>query len=66
MNLVERGGQRGGSANARSILEWGDEEEEPSEDAVRSAVKKKLDDILPKVARVPTVLQPLLAHVPTS
>jgi hypothetical protein len=48
------------------ILEWGDEEEEPSEDAVRSAVKKKLDDILLKVARVPTVLQPLLAHVPTS
>jgi len=42
------------------ILEWKDREEEPSADEVRSAVKKKLDAVLPKVAGVPQVLKKLL------
>ncbi len=48
------------------ILQWNDEGDEPSEDLVRSAVKKKLDDVFPKIAGVPSILKPLLAPPLTS
>jgi hypothetical protein len=47
------------------ILQWSDEGEEPSEELVRSAVKKKLDDVFPKIAGVPAILKPLLADLTT-
>lgn len=40
------------------VLEWG-EEDEPGPEAIRSAVKKKLDDVYPKLDGVPAVLKPL-------
>jgi hypothetical protein len=47
------------------LLQWSDDEDEPSEDAIRAAVKKKLDDVYPKIAAVPKLLEPLVAELPT-
>jgi len=48
------------------ILQWSDEGEEPSEELVRSAVKKKLDEVIPKITGVPSILRPLLAGLATT
>ena len=40
------------SGRERIIAEW-DEDDEPEPDAIRAAVKKKLDEIYPKLADVP-------------
>lgn len=41
------------------VLKW-DEDEEPDSDSIRAAVKKKLDEVFPKLEGVPLVLRPLL------
>ncbi len=40
------------------ILKW-DEDHEPEADSIRIAVKKKLDEVFPKIEGVPLVLKPL-------
>jgi hypothetical protein len=40
------------------VLKW-NEDGEPKSDEIRSAVKKKFDDVYPKLERVPSVLKPL-------
>ncbi len=45
------------------LLQWSDDENEPSEDLIRATVKKKLDDVFPKIAAVPKLLEPLLAEL---
>jgi NADH:ubiquinone oxidoreductase subunit len=45
------------------VLQWNDEVDEPSEDLVRTAVNKKLDDVFSKIAGVPSILKPLLADL---
>jgi len=40
------------------VLKW-DEDDEPDSDSIRVAVKKKLDEVFPKLEGVPLVLKPL-------
>ena len=40
------------------VLKW-NEDDEPDPDAIRAAVKKKLDEVFPKLEGVPLVLKPL-------
>ncbi len=40
------------------IIRWS-EDDEPESNAIRAAVKKKLDEIFPKLADIPLVLKPL-------
>lgn len=40
------------------ILKW-DEDHEPEAESIRIAVKKKLEEVFPKIAGVPSVLKPL-------
>lgn len=45
------------------LLQWTDEDSEPSDEAIHTAVKKKLDDVYPKLGGVPALLRPLLTGV---
>ncbi|MBI4205367.1 MAG: hypothetical protein HY527_10110 [Betaproteobacteria bacterium] len=40
------------------LLRW-NEDDEPESDSIRAAVKKKLDEVFPKLEGVPVVLKPL-------
>jgi len=42
------------------IIKWA-EDNEPDSDTIRAAVKEKLDDIYPKLAGIPPLLEPLLS-----
>ncbi len=43
-----------------AVLKWTENDDEPEPDAIRGAVKKKLDDLYPKLEGVPSLLKPLL------
>jgi len=44
------------------IIQWTNDEPEP--EAIRTAVKKKLDELFPRLESVPRVVKPLLGAVP--
>src|SRR5438445_13813032 len=46
------------------VLKW-NEEDEPEPETVRAAVKKKLDEVFPKLEGVPMLLKPLLEISPS-
>ena len=44
------------------LLKWEEDDDEPDQASVRSAVKRKLDEIFPKLEGIPSVIKPLLQN----
>ncbi len=45
------------------LLQWADEDSEPSGEVIHRTIRKKLADVFPKIAGLPTAIQPLLADL---
>jgi hypothetical protein len=54
------GATRARVSGSEAVLKWGEDDDEPESDVIRAAVKKKLDELYPKLEGVPSVVQPVL------
>jgi hypothetical protein len=56
------GANRTRVSGSEAVLKWAEDDDEPDRDAVRTAVKKKLDDLYPKLEKVLSILKPVLSQ----